>query len=548
MVITTTNKTKVTNKTKITNKTKVLKNMPKNKFYHKGLFPVVGSSAAAMLLLSSNSGAADWRFTPTLELKETYTDNVRLTRDNEQSDFVTQVNPGIIVNGIGPHLKVNAHYVMQNIFLLEENSENATNHRLHANGNVELLNDLFFVDGKASITQQSISSFGRQAEDNTNISNNRTNVKTYSVSPYLLNHFQDFASSELRYTHDSVSTTGSGSTVSSGLSDSQADKILAKLTSGNDFRKLGWGLNYHKQRIDFDSGQTVTQESYGGDLRYLITPHLNLIATGGYEKNDYLSITGNSAGSYWTAGFAWRPSLRTSIEASAGKRYFGDTYSVKADHRSRRTAWNLSYTEGITTTRSEFQLPATIDTAGLLDRLLTSSIPDPVVRQQVVENFIRENGLPDSLADSVNYLTNRFFLQKRLQASVSFVGVRNTVVLSLFDVKREAQTSQTADSAILGTSNLSLFDNTKQEGVHALWNRRLSPLTSANFNASYTRTRSLTTDREDENKTIRIGLTRRLQPKVDGTLELRRKQLDSNQSSSDEYTENAITASINIRF
>lgn len=532
MVITTTNKTKV----------------PKNSFYHKGLFPVVSSSATAMLLLSFHSGATDWTITPTLELKETYTDNVRLTRDNEQSDFVTQVNPGISLNGIGPRLKVDARYVLQNIFYAEESSENATNHKLNAIGNAELLEDLFFVDAKASINQQTISAFGRQATDDTNISDNRTTVKTYFISPYLLNHFQDFASSEIRYIHDSVSTKGAGTTVSSGLADSTSDRILLNLTSGDDFRKLGWGLNYQKQRIDFDNGQTVDQETYGGNLRLLITPQFSLIATGGYEKNDYLSITGDSAGSYWTGGFAWTPSRRTSIEASAGKRYFGDTYSLKANHRSRRTAWNLNYSEGITTTRSEFLLPVTIDTEGFLNQLWANIIPDPIVRQQIVEAFIRENGLPDSLAESVNFLTNRFFLQKRLQASVSITGVRNTIVFSLFDVRREAQTAQSSDSPLLGANELSLNDDTKQVGLHALWHRKISPLISANFSAAYTKTNSLSVDREEENKTLRIGLTKRLQPNVNGTVELRHIELDSNQSNSFEYTENAITASVNIRF
>lgn len=521
----------------------------KNNFYSKGLLPVAGPSGVAMLLLSFHSGAADWTITPTLDLKETYTDNVRLARDNEKSDFVTQINPGITLIGTGPHLKVDTRYVMQNLFYVEDSGENATNHRLRANANAELVDDLFFVDAKGSITQQSISSFGQQTtDDNTNITNNRTNVKTYSISPYLLNHFQNFASSEVRYTHDSVSTTGTGSAVSSALANSQSDKIQMRLASGTDFRRLGWGLNYSKQSIDFDNGQNVDMESYGGNLRYLVTPHFSLTTTEGYEKNNYIATNGNSGGAYWTAGFEWNPSLRTSIAASAGRRFFGPTYSVKANHRSRRTVWNVSYSEDVTTTRSQFLLPATIDTESFLDQLLTTTISDPIARQQFVEAFIRDNNLPTSLADSVNFLTNRFFLQKRLQASVSFTGVRNIVVLSLFDTKREAQTSQTADSALLGLSDFSLSENINQVGINALWNRKISQLTSAHINAGYTRTTAPETGREDEFKTFRIGLTKQLQPRVNGTIELRHNELASNQSGSNEYKENSISALINIRF
>lgn len=525
--------------------------VPKNTFYHRDLFPVVGTSATVMLLLSFHSSAADWTITPTLGLKETYTDNVRLTQDNKESDFITQINPGISLTGVGPHLTADARYVMQNIFYVKENSHNATNHRLNANANAELLDDLFFVDAKASISQRSISSFGPQSTDNTNITNNSTNVKTYSISPYLLNHFQNFATSELRYTHDSVSTTGSGSAVSSGLSNSQSDNILVGLRSGTDFRILGWGLNYNKQRIDFNTGQTVDLETYGGDLRYLVTPHFGLTATGGEEKNNYLSLAGKSSGGpYWTGGFEWNPSQRTSIAANAGKRYFGNTYSLKADLRSRKTYWNVSYNEGITTTRNQFLLPATIDTAAFLANSpeFVAAFPTEAERLAAAEAFISANGLPESLADSVNLITNRFFLQKSLRASVSLTGMRNTVILSLFDIRRDAQTSQSSDSTLLGTNDLSLLDSTKQVGVNALWNRRISSRTNANASVAYTRTSSPATGREDNFKRLRIGLTRQLQPKVNGTIELRHNELDSNQGSSLGYKENSLLASINIIF
>ncbi|OAJ69567.1 hypothetical protein A7976_04975 [Methylobacillus sp. MM3] len=500
-----------------------------------------------MLLLSLQAHAVEWEFTPTLQLKETYTDNVRLSNTNEESDFITQVNPGISIVGLGPHLRFNTRYVMQNLLYAKESDRNATNHQLNANGNAELLPDHLFVDAQASISQRSTSSFGPQSEDNTNITNNRTNVETYSFSPYLLHHFKDLADAELRYTRDSVSTSGSGSSISTGLQDSTSDRILLRLTSGDDFQTLGWGLNYNKQRIDFDSGQQVDQVTYGGDLRYRLSRKFSLIANGGYEKNDYLSITGDSGGSFWKAGFDWTPSRRTSVEALAGKRYYGDSYSLKASHRSRRTAFNVSYSEDVTTTRDQFLLPAAVDTAALLDQLWTSAIPDPIVRQQVVAAFISQNGLPESLADSVNFLTNRFFLQKRFQASMTVTGVRNTGVLSLFHTRREAQTAQSSDSALLGVSDFSADDNIKQQGVQAQWIRDIGPRTSANLGISLIKTKAVTTGREDEEKTLKLGVTKELLSNIRGALEFRRRDRDSTQDGS-EYKENALTASVYITF
>ena len=84
------------------------------------------------------------------------------------------------------------------------------------------------------------------------------------------------------------------------------------------------------------------------------------------------------------AGFAWEPSSRTSVSASIGERFFGRTYYLSASHRTRRTVWNISYDEAVTTTRSQFFLPAAIDTAALLDRLFTGVYPDPVQRKLAV--------------------------------------------------------------------------------------------------------------------------------------------------------------------
>ncbi len=517
-------------------------NMTKSKYRRSISVTAALSATAAMLLLPPHANAADWKITPSLDLKETYSDNIRLaSAGNEKSDFVTQINPGISLTGTGPRLKVNARYGMQNLIYADESSRNTLRHFLNAGADAELIDDLLFLDGKASVSQQNISSFGPQSTgDNINITDNLTETRTYSISPYLRHRFGSVASTELRYTHDSVDTS------TGGLSASQADRILFNLNSGTAFKTLGWGLNYNKQKIDY-SNRTFDMETASGSLRYMVSPRFSLTATGGYEKNNYLAISVKPEGSFWSAGFSWAPAERTSIVASAGKRFFGSTYSLSANHRTRQTAWSLGYSEDITSTRSQFLVPVTIDTSNFLNQLWTSSIPDPVVRQQIVDAFIRDTGIPLSLSDPINYFTNRFFLQKRLQASVALNGIKNTLVFSLFNMTREAQTAQEMDSTLLGSNNLALNDYIKQVGGNALWNWRITPRTSTNMNINYTRSSSPSTDRQDDTTMIRFGLTRTFQPKLTGSLDFRHIQRDSNQSSGD-YRENAITASLNMRF
>lgn len=500
-------------------------------------FYFVCTTATAVLLLTQQAAAADWTISPSLNLNETYSDNIKLaTSGSEQSDWVTQINPGIAIAGTGSRLKANASYTMQNLVYAEKSGQDTTRHQLSAYANAELVENLFFLDGQASISQQNTSIFGSQATDNVNAAGNRTEVKNYSVSPFLRNNFGKFASSEIRYTHGEVNT-GTG-----GLSDSQTDNVKLNVNSGSAFKTLGWGLNYNNNKTVNNDSESLT-----GNLRYLITPRFSLTATGGYEKNNYISVGNKTDGSSWTAGFSWAPSSRTSIDASTGQRFFGKTYAVNANHHTRKTAWTLGYSEDITTTQSQFQIPVTIDTASFFDQLLIATIPDPVARQQRVDRLMSIYGFPTTFPEPVNFLTNRVFLQKRLQASVAVTGAKNTLLLSLFNSIREAQVASSYDSILLGSGNQALNDKTKQVGGNAAWNWRLNSRTSANFSAGYTRNSSPSLGRTDNNKNFQVGMTRQFQPKLSGTVSLRRNQQSSNQVGGG-YQENSITASLSLKF
>lgn len=501
-------------------------------------FPAVCSAASVFLLLSQQAIAADWKLTPSLDLEETYSDNIGLApRGSEKSDWVTQVQPGISLIGTGSHLKAHVNYGMQSLFYANDSSPSTINHQLNAGANAELLDKFLFLDGSASISQANISLLGPLTTNNINVTGNRADVRTYSISPYLRHSFDTLASSELRYTHDAVSTS------SGGLSSSKADSMLFSLNSGSAFRTLGWGLSYNGQRTDSTNVPTVTSQTTTGSLRYMVSPKFSLTATSGYEKFDYLSIGALPEGSFWSAGFAWDPLDRTSIAASVGRRYFGQTHQVTASHRTRNSVWSLGYNEDITTSRNQFLSPTT-DTATFLNQLCLAAI-DPVSCQQDVANAINTGAIPAFLPFATNYFTNQYFLQKRLQASVALNGAKSTVLFTLFNSSRKSQTSSVLDSVLLGTGSLTLNDNTRQLGGSALWNWRISPRTSAHISAEYTR--NSLSSQTDYDKALRLGMTRQIQPKLSGSVEFRRLMHDSTLSSSD-YIENAATASLLMTF
>jgi uncharacterized protein (PEP-CTERM system associated) len=504
-----------------------------------------GPLALAVLALLSTQAApvaaAEWRFTPTLDLRETYSDNINLAPSgNEQSSFVTEVAPGFTLTGRGRRARLAATYQARGVTYSNNAFGSNLQNYLTATGNAELADDLLFIDGTASISNISTSPFGGQALDSSYATNNRSEVRTYTISPYARKRYGSLAQGELRYAHQGVSTG------TAGFANYNSDKLSLNVANGEAFRVLGWNVAAWREQSRYSSLSSVTSDYLNGGLSYALTEQLSLTGSAGYERYTYQSVADSPHGGSWSVGFSWLPSSRTRLDASAGRRFYGSAYTLNGTHRSRHTTWNLSYNEDITTVGQQLANPGTVSTATLLNQAFLPSIPDPVARAQAVDAFIRATGLPATLATGSAGLSNRFFLQKRLQALVALTSGKSTVVLSAFDTLRRPQTDVSNNSGLQGNGVLLFSDESRQKGVSGLWNLRLAPQTTMNLNAQYYRTYSLVTNRTDDNTLLTLGISRQLSQKVSGTVQVRRYQGSSNQSASD-FRENAISAILSMQ-
>ncbi len=303
------------------------------------------------------------------------------------------------------------------------------------------------------------------------------------------------------------------------------------------------------------SGRTVELERTVGNLRYTITPQFALTATGGYERNSFISIRGSPSAPLWTVGFIWEPTERTNIAVSGGQRFFGNTYSALASHRTRLTVWDFSYNQNITTFNQQAGLGVGLGfpggLGGSLNSLLAAQNPNlgPDVIQQA-SKAVLGLGLSGSFFSPTNFLTNPLFLQKMLQASVAMNGARNTVVLRVFNMTRQAFSPDSVDAGLVGAKNLALLNHTRQSGANASWSYRLSELTRANANFGYTRFNFLGSGRVDDYWLIMLGLSKRfpqIQPNLNGAIQVRHQERSSNQPGPG-YQENAVIASLNMSF
>lgn len=488
------------------------------------------------------SSRAEIKVSPTVSVQETWTDNVNLVPTNQaHSEFITDVAPGLSVVENHPRLQFTASYQFHEFAYSDKSAPNLhdNSREMQAALKGRVIEDLLFLDADAERNQQAISAFGPQVADNPYTTNNRTEISTWRVSPYVAHRIGSTANLLMRYTRDSVHTSVLG------YGNTQGDDASVALTSA-DGQRIGWSLRYDSQHLtDRLAGSSSSTNETAG-LSWHVRPSLSLTGSIGYDNFDYLAMGERTRGRSWDTGFDYTPSSRTTVKLSIGRRYFGQTRSFLAMHRSRHTVFNVSYDESVTTSREQFLLPATIDTASLLDRLFTSSISDPDLRRQAVDAYLKATGLPSSLSNNVNYLSNRYLLQKQFLASVGVQGARSTMLLSAYDTRRTALSVQTADSQLLGNSLLNLNDNINQRGVSASVDYRMSSRTDAVALADASRSVSLETHVQQNNRALRFDVRHRFQRTLQGVLELRR--MKGSTGANQNYTENAISATLLTTF
>lgn len=503
-------------------------------------------------LCAAYPAQAAWDFTPLATARATWSDNVgRAPDERAESGFVSALSPGFELVNHSPRFDFRLAYGLHLYQYAGQRPSSAQRRSQDLSSDLRsrLVDDLLFLEAQAAIRQQATSAFGQLGSGSDYLRENRTEVRTYRVSPYLVHRFGATANGELRYALDSASSDNIGFRRSNG------NTVSASLVSGPSFRRFGWDAALARsvvdERLPAAAGratrQTTSSKSANLGLRYAASPQLNVGVFGGYDDYDFDGLGGAQSGAAYGANVDWTPSARTSLKASAGHRFYGPSYSLALQHRSRGTVWNIAYSDAVSTTRSQFVLPQAIDTAAMLDNLFRAQIADPALRAAAVQAYIQAAGLPPALATSVNFLSNRYSLVKQLNASMAWKMARTTSVFSVYKMRREMLSSQAVDSVLLGSSLLTINDNTEQLGGMASFTYRLGPQSTATLVGNAVNVKSLSDARDNRHRDLRLSLARSFGTRVNGSLELRHVKGNTGLGGQ-RYTENAVTAALTSKF
>ncbi|MGD8570573.1 MAG: TIGR03016 family PEP-CTERM system-associated outer membrane protein, partial [Gammaproteobacteria bacterium] len=365
----------------------------------------------------------------------------------------------------------------------------------------DLVSRSLFLDARASYSQQFITPEGTIDLDNLSDIQNRADVLTYSLSPYLRQQYGSTANAEYRVSSQRVEYK---ETTSVEELNSTTNNASIMLESGTAFNQLLWRITYSYNKINYDEqGADSTLQRELLALRYRLTPKFAALGNIGYENNDYAQVVGEDppSGSIWSAGFAWTPSRRTSLEVTAGERYFGSTGSLNFTHRTRRTQWSLQYTEEITSTPE-------------LQAELTGEV-----------------GPTGNPLFNVTQTTSVILLE-RWQFSFSFDTGKTIITTDLYDNQVEFQTTKEQESTL---------------GATLTWRWRFMPRTSAVLNTTWYETEPRGSNRTDTLTDAGVSIERQLSRSVTGSLGYGKLTRNSDVPTA-EYERNLISLVIRAQF
>ena len=475
-----------------------------------------------------------WNIVPRISLTETLTNNVNLSSTNKQNDLITQVAPGIHIDGRTARLNMYLDYALIGSFYASESDKNFSQNRLNAFGTLEAIDNWMFIDFGAAITQQLINPFGQQTPSNA-FNNNVADTGTYRISPYIRGELGGLVDYSLRYNR---SFTNSGA---SGYSNVDLAQWLGQLRGNTRFQNLSWVIDGSQQNTDYSNGRDYNDQRLRAMLVYRLFPQLNVMASIGTESNNYQSLNDERQQTYGY-GLDWRPTERSQVYGFKEERFFGNGHNVVISHRFPLSS--IRYTD----TRDVAFIPNQNATYGIgslydiyFDQFATL-IPDPAARAAYVSNLLNQAGLAPNAQATSDYLANRPRVQRLQQLTVTLYGSRNSITFLAGRNNNEAL-SVLPGAGGQAIGNLSSVD---QKGYSLSFAHRLTPLTSLNLIGSRQQTESgAVSVVKTTMTTYRAGISTRFGSKTVGALYARYSQFDSPTSP---YDESALVGTISFLF
>jgi uncharacterized protein (PEP-CTERM system associated) len=497
------------------------------------LGPALCAVAAVSAHAQAQAQGSGLRIATGAELGQSLVDVGGRADGSNGTESVTRVAPSLRITGRSGGLSGSLNYTLAGIYRTgrEQSAGSEIQNALEGNLLAELVRGQAYVDGRASISQQAISAFGRPVGDGSAFNRNRTEVSTVALSPYLRGELGGLARYEARVT----------GTLSASRDPASADSksALAQLTMASARPGLlGWSLLASTQRASFSTASLPIQnQRVNGTLTARPEPDLAVSASAGIERSDFGSPVRRDFDTYGLS-VRWTPSPRTLAEVGAEERYFGRAHRVNLSYRTPRTLWSYADVRDVNDGGGVLGIGETATLYSVLFQQFASREPDPVLRDLLVQQELRALGRTGNERLLVGSLLSSLIVQRRQDLAVVWTSPRSAFSL-------QASRSQVRQLADASTLQPILTPDSTQYGYAAGFTHRLTPTASVALDASRLSTRSESAGGGTSTTSVGIGLTERLGPRASAGVRAGYTRFDSN---NDPSRETSLTATLSLRF
>ena len=410
---------------------------------------------------------------------------------------------------------------------------------LAASASVEVVNNWLFVDASASISQQYISPFGSQSSDPSLNNPNRTQVSTVSVAPNVRGQI----AGQVDYVGRAFYTVTNTGT--SQAADSSVFGGLLAFSSTTRWSKLSWGLDLTYREVNFSGYRSEFDQLNIFSLNYFVFPELRVSARVNSETSNLVSLNSETNIGYG-GGFRWNPSPRTNLFVEYDTRIFGSSHLYSFDYRTPRTVWSISSFQGLSTgqtTGGPFggRQGSSGSTFDLLFAQFATVEPDPVLRTQLVNNFMKANGINPNATQSTAFLPSQVSEELRQNASVAWLGQRSTVVLNVYQTQAKSLQPQLLNP----DDDFSGGNVIRWRGFGVTGSYRLTPTSSLSLNFNQSQSGESVGTQSTTLRSLYALLSTTVGRRATATLGARYQNFSSSTSP---YTEAALLANLSMSF
>jgi uncharacterized protein (PEP-CTERM system associated) len=307
----------------------------------------VHSCCAFLTLFTASPGwAGDWQRFEAITGAVTAVDR---TGDNAQSGVVLQASPQFGLTGQGGRSTADINYRLTASLGLGSTDPRPLAHNLVARGEVEAVEDFFFLGATAGARLGGTSSLAGPVDAINFNADGGSQSFSLGLQPRFVAHLNRYVDLVSDNRFDLVAYTSD----SERSDDSRSGRLHVGARSGRYFGPWSWRADLSEQTTRYDSRDDETRSYARLTASYPIDTHFLLSGSVGYEDNDVRTNRAVTSGSTWDVGVRWKPNPRTDLNGVYGSRYFGEFWKVSAQHRSRRTAITLSTSRDVDNRRNE---------------------------------------------------------------------------------------------------------------------------------------------------------------------------------------------------